>query len=202
MTDIAMTPDCILALMAGAKEHLTKNFQVTFPPPFFWPFVCLPLISQEKANQEWQEEFLVLQEQVLALKAPKLQEQVKALKEKVLLLSKAQTKGLGKGGAKRDRKVLKKQNEHFYRRCERPVLRENIQGITKRAIRRLARRGGVKRISDRIYEEARSVLEVFLVNVIRDALAIIELRRTRTMTAMDVVYALKRQGRTLYGFGV
>ncbi|XP_039765282.1 histone H4-like [Pararge aegeria] len=46
-------------------------------------------------------------------------------------------KGLGKGGAKRHRKVL----------------RDNIQGITKPAIRRLARRGGVKRISGLIYEE-------------------------------------------------
>ena len=45
-------------------------------------------------------------------------------------------KGLGKGGAKRHRKVL----------------RDNIQGITKPAIRRLARRGGVKRISRLIYE--------------------------------------------------
>ncbi|KAK8372941.1 hypothetical protein O3P69_018654 [Scylla paramamosain] len=48
-------------------------------------------------------------------------------------------KGLGKGGAKRHRKVL----------------RDNIQGITKPAIRRLARRGGVKRISGLIYEETR-----------------------------------------------
>ena len=51
-------------------------------------------------------------------------------------------KGLGKGGAKRHRKVL----------------RDNIQGITKPAIRRLARRGGVKRISGLIYEETRGVL--------------------------------------------
>ncbi|XP_023246277.1 histone H4-like [Copidosoma floridanum] len=50
-------------------------------------------------------------------------------------------KGLGKGGAKRHRKVL----------------RDNIQGITKPAIRRLARRGGVKRISGLIYEETRGV---------------------------------------------
>lgn len=49
-------------------------------------------------------------------------------------------KGLGKGGAKRHRKVL----------------RDNIQGITKPAIRRLARRGGVKRISGLVYEEVRS----------------------------------------------
>ena len=45
-------------------------------------------------------------------------------------------KGLGKGGAKRHRKIL----------------RDNIQGITKPAIRRLARRGGVKRISGLIYK--------------------------------------------------
>ena len=35
---------------------------------------------------------------------------------------------------------------------ERRVLKESIQGITKPAIRRLARRGGVKRISGLIYE--------------------------------------------------
>ena len=35
-----------------------------------------------------------------------------------------------------------------------------IQGITKPAIRRLARRGGVKRISGLIYEETRGVLKV------------------------------------------
>uniref|UniRef100_A0A7N4P8U0 Histone H4 n=1 Tax=Sarcophilus harrisii TaxID=9305 RepID=A0A7N4P8U0_SARHA len=63
-------------------------------------------------------------------------------------------KGLGKGGAKRHRKVL----------------RDNIQGITKPAIRRLARRGGVKRISGLIYEETRGVLKVFLENVIREHL--------------------------------
>jgi histone H4 len=39
-------------------------------------------------------------------------------------------------------------------------LRDNIQGITKPAIRRLARRGGVKRISGLIYEETRGVLKV------------------------------------------
>ena len=58
--------------------------------------------------------------------------------------------GLGKGGAKRHRTVL----------------RDNIQGITKPAIKRLARRGGVKRISGLIYEETRGVLKVFLESVI------------------------------------
>ncbi|MQM11121.1 hypothetical protein Taro_044024 [Colocasia esculenta] len=94
-------------------------------------------------------------------------------------------KGLGKGGAKRHRKVL----------------RDNIQGITKSAICRLAWRGGVKRISGLIYEETRGVPKIFLENVIRDAVTYTEHARRKTVTAMDVVYALKRQGRTLYGFG-
>lgn len=94
-------------------------------------------------------------------------------------------KGLGKGGAKRHRKVL----------------RDNIQGITKPAIRRLARRGGVKRISGHIYNETRSSLKVFLENVIRDTVTYTEYARRKTVSAMDVVHALKRQGRPLYGFG-
>ena len=95
-------------------------------------------------------------------------------------------------------------------------LKWSAQGITKPAIRRLARRGGVKRISGLIYEETRGVLKVilycrvlllyscvkvFLENVIRDAVTYTEHAKRKTVTAMDVVYALKRQGRTLYGFG-
>ena len=76
-----------------------------------------------------------------------------------------------------------------------------ILGITKPAIRRLARRGGVKRISNLIYEETRNVLKAFLENVVRDAVTYTEHARRKTVTAMDFVYALKRQGRSLYGFG-
>ena len=38
-------------------------------------------------------------------------------------------------------------------------------------------------------------------SVIRDAVTYTEHARRKTVTAMDVVYALKRQGKTLYGFG-
>ena len=48
---------------------------------------------------------------------------------------------------------------------DRKILLDNIQGITKPAIRRLAGRGGVKPISRLIYEETRCVLKVFLKNV-------------------------------------
>ncbi|KFM03989.1 Histone H4 [Aptenodytes forsteri] len=94
-------------------------------------------------------------------------------------------KGLSKGGAKHHRKVL----------------HDNIQGITKPAIHCLARRGDVKRISGLIYEETRGMLKVFLENMIRDAVTYTEHTKRKTVTAMDMVYALKRQGRTLYGFG-
>ena len=67
---------------------------------------------------------------------------------------------------------------------------DNIQGITKPAIRRLARRGSVKRINS----------PIFLENVIRDAVTYTEHAKAKTVTTMDVVCALKRQGRTLYGF--
>merc|ERR1712058_145662 len=72
-------------------------------------------------------------------------------------------KGLGKGGAKRHRKILK----------------DNIQGITKPAIRRLARRGGVKRISAMIYEETRGVLKTSLRVLSVTLLLILSMRRGR-----------------------
>lgn len=74
------------------------------------------------------------------------------------------------GGAKRHRKIL----------------RDNIQGITKPAIRRLARRGGVKRISAMIYEETRGVLKSFLESVIRDAVTYTEHAKRKTVTSLDV----------------
>jgi histone H4 len=93
-------------------------------------------------------------------------------------------KGLGKGGAKRHRKVL----------------RDNIQGIKKTDIRRLARRGGVKRISGLIYEETRGCLKAFLNDVIQDAFVFSEHAKRKTISCLDVLYALKRKGKSLYGF--
>ncbi|KAJ7815688.1 hypothetical protein B0H13DRAFT_1663934 [Mycena leptocephala] len=77
-------------------------------------------------------------------------------------------------------------------------------GITKPALRRFARRGGVKRISGLIYEDMRGALRIFLEGVLRDAALYTEhgYRRVQsTVTQLDVIYALKRSGRTLYGFG-
>lgn len=73
--------------------------------------------------------------------------------------------------------------------------------ITRGGIRRLARRGGVKRVSDEIYDEVRDFVDYFLGIVVKDATVYCENAKRRTISAMDIVYALKKSGRTLYGYG-
>lgn len=96
--------------------------------------------------------------------------------------------GLGKGVPLRHRKVL----------------RDNIMGITKPAVRRLARRAGCIRISGLVYEETRSVLKNFLDGVIRTAIMYTDHAKRKTVTVMDIVYALKKQQGSaaihLYGY--
>ncbi|CAI2382204.1 unnamed protein product [Moneuplotes crassus] len=99
-----------------------------------------------------------------------------------------QGKGKGKGGK------VKRRNPHR-------SFRDAIMGITKPAIRRLARRGGVKRISSLIYPETRFVLYEYLKRVIKDSMTYTVHCRRKTVYALDVVMALKRQGNSLYGFG-
>lgn len=74
--------------------------------------------------------------------------------------------------------------------------------ITNGAIRRLARRGGVKRMASSIGDSMRDYIDDFLNKVVRDTLTFCEHRRGLTITAMDVVYALKKNGRVLYGYGL
>jgi len=90
-----------------------------------------------------------------------------------------------KGGAKKPRKLL----------------RDTIAGITKPAIRRICRRGGVKRINGQVYEVVRNKLKLKLEDIIRDSVTYTEHARRKTVSAQDVVYALKRNNMTLYGFG-
>ncbi|KAJ4390233.1 hypothetical protein N0V85_007432 [Neurospora sp. IMI 360204] len=95
-------------------------------------------------------------------------------------------KGKGKGGVgiKRHRKIIK----------------DTIRGITKPAIRRLARRGGVKRISAGIYDDIRAALKDRLQAILRDCVTYTEHRRAKTVTVTDVIFALRRIGKPIYGF--
>jgi len=94
-------------------------------------------------------------------------------------------KGLGKGGGKRHRRIAK----------------NSLAGISKGDIRRLARRGGVKRMSSSIYDDVRLALRSFLEKVVGDAIVYSEHGRRATVLVKDVLYSLRRNGRTLYGFG-
>ncbi|KAF1786053.1 Histone-fold [Phytophthora cactorum] len=86
-------------------------------------------------------------------------------------------KGVGTGGSKR----------HSY------ILRDNIQGISNQSIRRLAGRAGVKRIEQSRAQRLRSKPRTRRFKYTGHA--------NRKTSTMDVIYALKHQGRTLYGFG-
>ena len=81
-------------------------------------------------------------------------------------------------------------------------MQDIVLGITKPALRRLARRGGVKRISESIYRDAREILKEFLQNVIKDAVTYSDHAKRKTVSVLDVLYALKRQGKNLYGYGL
>ncbi|CAD6938763.1 hypothetical protein CF336_g8743 [Tilletia laevis] len=94
-------------------------------------------------------------------------------------------KGIGMGGARRHVRIL----------------RDNIKGVTRPSLRRLARRGGVKRISAAVYDEAREAFHAYLRKVIADSIVYSDHGKRKTVTSMDVIYALKRQGHTLYGYG-
>ncbi len=74
------------------------------------------------------------------------------------------------------------------------------EGVSKQAIRRLARRAGVKRMSEGIYTEAPLALRAWLKTIVRDAVVYADHARRFTLTVNDVILALKRNGSTLYGF--
>ncbi|KAI9376345.1 hypothetical protein BJX61DRAFT_490231 [Aspergillus egyptiacus] len=78
-------------------------------------------------------------------------------------------------------------------------------GVTRPAIRRLARRGGVYRIKKEVYEEIRFVLRQRLTEILRQVILVLDSSQIpscdrKLVTTRDVVYALNRMGTTLYGF--
>lgn len=96
-------------------------------------------------------------------------------------------------------------------------IRPTICGITKPAIRRLARRGGVKRMSTKVVDATRETLKKLLTDVrlrwldvgpcltrrpqvIAGAGLMCEHSRRKTVSARDVVFSLQRMGVTVYGF--
>ncbi|CAK9098571.1 Histone H4 [Durusdinium trenchii] len=95
---------------------------------------------------------------------------------------------VGKGGTKGHGRVFAQ-------------LQQNLKGITKPDLRRLARKAGVKRMSANIVEEMREVLSVFLQKLLSDVAVYAEHARRKTVTPFDVVLSLRRRtGVRLWGF--
>jgi histone H4 len=69
------------------------------------------------------------------------------------------------------------------------------------SIKRLARKGGVKRLGGGVYQETRFCLEQYLTRILKDLVMLVEHADRFTVTVMDVVFALKRNGQALYGYG-
>jgi histone H4 len=85
------------------------------------------------------------------------------------------------------------------RRTDKVIDRAGL--LQKPAIRRLCRRGGVKRISGLIYTEVANRTHAFVDEVLEKAIIYCVHAHRKTVTPMDIIYALKKQGKVLYGFG-
>ncbi|KAJ4322722.1 hypothetical protein N0V94_002240 [Neodidymelliopsis sp. IMI 364377] len=95
--------------------------------------------------------------------------------------------GLGKGkGVKRHMKVQ----------------RDSIQGVTKGDIRRLARRGGVKRLSASIYDDIRQALRERLRDIMKDVAAVLDHAGRKIVSVTDVIFVLNRVCLSLPKFGM
>ena len=79
------------------------------------------------------------------------------------------------------------------------VLRDAVHGISKASFCRLARCVGVQRMSGLIYKEVRGVLKQFLESIIKDAIIFTQYCHRKTVTPVDVIFALKQHGRNVYG---
>ncbi|KAH7116045.1 histone-fold-containing protein [Dendryphion nanum] len=108
--------------------------------------------------------------------------------------SRATQLGLGLGGKSLGLGLGKTLKRH------KKIPRDSIRAVTKGDIRRLARRGGVKRLSATIYDDIRQALKDCLETILRDCVTLVEHSGRKTVTVTDVVFTLNRRGRTIYGF--
>lgn len=93
----------------------------------------------------------------------------------------------GKSGADSGKRVKK-------------LMHANANAVSQGSIRRLARRGGVKRIAATVYPQMRDVLKGFVEAIVKDATAYTEHAKMKTVTVGHCVQALRKRGKALYGY--
>ena len=80
------------------------------------------------------------------------------------------------------------------------ALSSSANAVSQGSVRRLARRAGVRRIAAAVSADVRDVLRRFVDGVVRDATAYTEHAKRKTVSVQDIVAALRKRGRAIYGF--
>lgn len=75
-------------------------------------------------------------------------------------------------------------------RSHKPLLKDNIHGITSSNIRRLALKASIARVNAEVYDEIRDVIHKYVDGVIRHSITYMEHARRRTLYESDVVSAV------------
>ena len=95
-------------------------------------------------------------------------------------------KGLGKTGAKRIRNI-----------AGRPFKAQ----ISKPGLRRLCRRAGSTRVAHGCYDKLVKIINEWVKNIVKKCCIYTEHSGRKTVVCIDVIYALRRCGLMLYGYG-
>jgi len=72
------------------------------------------------------------------------------------------------------------------------------QPLRDPCIKRLARKGGIKRLSGETYAEMRKNLDTFLRKIVKDAVITTDHAKRRTVNSSDVLYALSQNSHKMY----
>ena len=70
------------------------------------------------------------------------------------------------------------------------MLRDNIQGLKNPEYLRLAHKAGIKRMNGICYDELRGITQVWLNDLVKDAVTFTENRRAKTVNVNDVIAAI------------
>lgn len=75
---------------------------------------------------------------------------------------------------------------------------EKNSTLAKPAVKRLARRAGIKRMSGETFDTVRDQLDVFITKIVKDCMLYMNHGRRKTVTSGDVLCALAHNGRKMY----
>lgn len=81
------------------------------------------------------------------------------------------------------------------------TIRTVNENLRKPALRRIARRAGIKRISGNYYDVIRKIAVKKIAIILHDAMTFMEYANRKTVTPDDIVRSSKRRGMILYGYG-